>query len=196
MAPNSLSPASGVISYHTGFATHKMTIPTSEWFPLGITGDLGSYLDHDGDPIDAEEMWTDLCNLLKPFVLPTTTFDTVTVYTMATPTSPQIPRASVALGIDGTSVLTGFSEAQSSTFNFKTSGNGDFRLVLLDVPLTATGFRAIHPDGFGAPVTALSDFVTGRTTAITGRDDTVPSVLRKITFDLNDKLQKEYRMSA
>lgn len=196
MAPNSLSPASAVLDYHSIFGAHKMTVPTSEWFPTSITGNLGSYVDHDGDPIDAAVMWVDFVTLLKPFFLSTMTFDSVTVYTMATPTSPNIPRKTVPLGIAGTSALTGLSQAQSSTFNFKTGDNGDFKVVLLDVPLGSQGFNAIHPADFPSVVTDFAAFVTGRNTAILGRDDSIPSVLRKITYDLNDKLQKAYKMSA
>lgn len=196
MTPNSLSPASAVISYHSAFGAHKMTVPTSEWFAVGITGNLGSYLDRDGDPIDAEEMWVDFCNLARVFIPSTSVFDSVTVYTMATATSPQIPRSTVALGIAGTSALGGLSQAQSSTFNFKTEANGDFRLVLLDTPLGSQGFKAIHPADFNASVLALEAFVAGRDVAIQGRDDSGVATLRKITFDLNDKLQKQYKMSA
>lgn len=196
MAPNSLSPASAVLSYHSIYGAHKMTVPTTEWFPTSITGNLGSYVDHDGDPIDAAVMWVDFVNLLKPFFLSTMSFDSVTVYTMATSTSPNIPRKTVPLGIDGTSTLPGNSQAQSSTFNFKTAANGDFKVVLLDVPLGSQGFNAIHPADFPTVVTDFADFITGRTTAIVGRDDNIPSILRKITYDLNDKLQKEYKMGA
>lgn len=195
MAENTLSPAFAVIGYHSAFGSHKMTIPTTEWFPTPLTGTIGSYVDHDGDPIDAEAMWNDLCDLLKVFMIAGNVFDDVTIYTMATSTSPQIPRASAALGIAGTSIAGGFSQAQSATFNFKTSGNGDFRLVLLDTPFGAGGFNAVHPAGFGADVLALEAFVCGRATAIQGRDNTIPNVLRKITYDLNDKLQRVYHMS-
>lgn len=195
MAENSLSPASAVISYHSLYGAHKMTVPTTTWFPTPLTGTIGSYVDHDGDPIDAEAMWTDYCTLLKVFCKPSTVFDNVTIYTMATAESPNIPRAAAALGIVGTSAAPGFSQAQSATFNFKTSGNGNFRIVLLDQPFGSDGFNAVFPAAFGADVLALENFVCGRNTAITGRDDTIPAVLRKITYDLNDKLQKVYKMS-
>lgn len=195
MAENTLSPAFAVIAYHSLYGAHKMTVPTTEWFPTPLTGTIGSYVDHDGNPIDAEQMWIDYCNLLKVFMKSSNVFDSVTIYTMATSTSPQIPRASAALGIAGTSAAAGFSQAQSATFNFKTAGNGDFRIVILDTPFGAGGFNAVHPADFGTDVTDLEDFVCGRDTAIIGRDNTIPSTLRKITYDLNDKLQRVYKMS-
>lgn len=196
MTVNSLSPASAVIGYSTFYGSHRMTVPTTEWFPTSITGTIGSYLDHDGDPIDAEEMWTDYVTLLLPFVKPSTTFDSVTIYTQATSTSDNIPRASTSLALVGVNASTGLFQAQSITFNFKTSINGDFKIVLLDVPLGAGGFNAVHPADFNAETLALETFVAGRDTSITGRDDTIPNELRKITYDLNKKLQRAYKMSA
>jgi hypothetical protein len=196
MTPNSLSPASAVISYHTLYGSHKMTVPTTTWFPTSITGSIGSYLDHDGDPLDAEVMWTAYCNLLKPIILTTTVFDSVTVYTQATPTSDNIPRASVALGITGTGSTSSKSQAQSATFNFKAGGNTDFKVVLLDQPYWSGGFLAQHPADFTADDIAFAAYITGRTSAIVARSDEIPYELRKITFDLNDKLQKAYRMGA
>lgn len=196
MAPNSLSPASVVIDYHTDFAPHRMTIPTKEWFPTSITGVLGSYEAWDLSPVDAEVMVNNLCVLLADLVPASTIFDTATVYTQATPTSENIPRASASLAIVGTGAAGSFPEAVSGTFNFKTLANGDAKLVLLDFPLGTGGFRAIHPSAFGAEVLALEAEFISPTRAWSGRDDSRPAALRKVTFDLNDKLQKEYRMSA
>lgn len=195
MAPNSLSPASLVISYHTSFSAHKMTIPTLDWLPTNITGALGSYQAWDLSTIDAEVMVNALVDLLAVLVPASTVFDTATVYTQATPTSDNIPRRQVAIGTVGTNGGGDFPQAVSCTLNFKTLGNGDCKLVLLDVPLGSSGFVALHPPF----ATGFSDIETefiAVTNAWSGRDDTRPSVLRKVTFDLNDKLQKQYRMSA
>jgi len=195
MAPNSLSPASVKINYHTGFGAHAMTVPTLGWFPTSITGTLGSYLAWDSTPRDAEAMINDLVDVLCPFLLPTTGFDLATVYTMATATSPNIPRASAVLTQVGTSVLTSPSEAVSCTFNFKTAANGDAKLVLLDSPIGSNWFNSILPASFGATVLALEAEFAGNSNAWSGRDDSDISLLRKISFDLNDKLQKLYRMT-
>ncbi len=198
MTPNSLSPSSLIIDYHTLFGAHKMTIPTLQWLPVNVgAGVLGSYVAHDGfTTVEADNMVTTLCNDLAPFVNSTTVFDLVTIYNQATSTSDNIPARSLALGIAGTLGATTLAEAVSATFNFKTVDNGDVKLVLLDIPLGGTGFRAIHPAAFGADVLALEVEFTADDRAWSGRDDTRPSVLRKITWDLNDKLQKSYKMSA
>jgi hypothetical protein len=191
---NSLSPASFVIDYHTLYAPHKMTIPTLSWFPTSITGSIGSYAPWTGSPIDAEVMIDDFVGVLEALVPATTVFDQVTVYTQADATSPNIPRASAAIGVAGSSGATGLSEANSATFNFKTLANGNFKIVLLDFPLGSGGYNAIHPATFSAEILALAAFVEDTGNAFSGRDDSRPAVLRKVTFDLNDKLQKQYRM--
>lgn len=195
MAPNSLSPSSVVIDYHSQFGAHKMTICTKQWLPTNLSGALGSYLAWDGSTsIDGENMVNSLVDLLKPFVKSTTAFDLATVYNQATPTSDNIPARSVPLTQVGTSTATGFTEAQSVTFNFKTTGNGDVKLVLLDAPLGSAGFLASHRPDFGAAGLALEAEFTWDLRAWSGRDDNKPSVLRKVTFDLNEKLQKAYKM--
>jgi len=192
MAPNSLSPASMVIAYHSAFSQHRMTIPTKEWFPTSITGALGSYQNWLGATIDAEVMATDLINLLVPFVPATTTFDSATVYTQATPTAPNIPRISVPLSIVGTSVSANFSAAFSATFHFVTSGFGKAKLVLLDSPFGSNWLAPLLPAGFSADALALAAEFSDANNAWSGRDDNPPANMVKITFDVNDKLQKMY----
>lgn len=193
-APNSLSPASIVIPYHSAFGSHRMTIPTKEWFPTDITGDLGSYESWDLGTIDAEEMITALCDALAVFVPATWSFDEAIIYTQASPTAPNIPRRSKALGIPGTSVSAGYAAAISTTWNFKTLDNGNARLVLLDTPLGAGGFAPILPADFDANIDLVVTEFCASANAWSGRDDTKPNECRKVSFDLNDKLQKLYHL--
>lgn len=195
MAPNSLSPASVVIAYHTSYGAHRMTIPTLAWSPVSSGGTIGSYIAWNLTTIDTEAMVNDLVNNLIPFVPSSTVFDDVTVYTKDTPTADNIPRANAVIGTAGTGSAGNMHEATSGTFNFKTLANGDMRVVLLDFPITTT-FRAIHPAAFDANMLALEAAVVNVTNAWSGRDDARPSALRKITLDLNDELQKQYKLSA
>lgn len=181
-----------VIGYHSAYGAHKMTIPTKEWFPTNITGVLGSYEAWDLTPRDADEMAAELINTLKVFFQSTVHFDSVTIYTQASPTSPNIPQRSVPVAIAGTNVSTGYSAALSTTFNFKTVANGNARLVLLDAPLGAGGFAPVYPADFTSAVDDVVGTFTSDANAWSGRDDTRPQQCRKVSFDLNDKLQKEY----
>jgi hypothetical protein len=172
-----------------------MTIPTLEWFPTNITGVLGSFPTWAGGTIDGEAMVDALVVALVPFLKPSASFDQATVYTQASPTSDNIPRASAVLGVAGTSAATTENQAVSTTFNFKTLGNGDSKLVLLDTPIGSNWFRSLLPAAFDANVLALEAEFVATTNAWAGRDDTRVATLRKISIDLNEKLQKQYRMT-
>ena len=192
MAPNTLSPASIVISYHSDKAPHQMTIPTKDWIPTPVSGDLGSFEAWDSSTVDGETMVNALVDNLKVFCKPNISFDEATVYTKADATAPNIPRKSVALTQVGTSASTEPSDAISYTFNFRTLANGVAKLVLLDVPIASNWFAPLLPADFDASALALEAAFTNLGSAWSGRDDTRPDILRKITVDLNDKLQKQY----
>jgi len=191
MAPNSLSPASVVIDYHSAYAPHKMTIPTKEWFPTSITGTLGSYLAWNGSPIDAEVMITALIDKLKVFMKTNAAFDNITIYTQATSTSANIPRVGLAVAVAGTAT-TGDEAAVSGTWNLKTTLNGDMKLVLLDTPIPATWFNRILPSGFSSGQQDVAIELGSSSNAWSGRDDSQAVTVRSITYDLNDKLQRMY----
>lgn len=191
MAPNSLSPASVVIDYHSAYAPHKMTICTREWFPTSVTGVLGSYAAWDSSTIDAQVMIEAIINKLKTQLKTNAAFDNITIYTQATASSPNIPRATLAISTVGV-LTTGDEAAVSRTYNFKTSGNGNARLELLDSVIPATWFNRILPAGFGADDDDIVAEFTASTNAWSGRDDNQPTVCRGITMDLNDKLQRMY----
>jgi hypothetical protein len=191
MAPNTLSPASLVIDYHSAYAPHKMTIPTKEWFPTSITGSLGSYLAWDTTPVDAEVMVLALIDLLKVFMKTNAAFDRVTMYTKADATAPNIPRAGLAIAVAGVAA-TGNEAAVSATWNFKTSGNGNARLTLLDTPIPGTWFNRILTADFNSDQNAVATEFGSSSNAWAGRDDNQIQVVSSITYDLNDKLQRMY----
>jgi hypothetical protein len=192
MAPNSLSPASVVIDYHSAYGAHKMTIPTRAWNPVPLTGTLGSYIAWNSVVRDGEAMINDLVDLLVPFVPATFSFDKATTYLQASAGAPNIPQTSVALTQVGTSGSTNPSAAVSATFLFKTTGNGIFKLVLLDSPFGSGWLAPLLPGGFSADANALENEVIDPANAWSGRDDLQPAFMNKITYDVNDKLQKMY----
>lgn len=192
MAPNSLSPASVDILYHSAYSPHHMTIPTLEWFPTSISGTLGSFSNWSAGVRDAEDMILDLLNKLKVFVPDTTTFDMATIYTMATPTSARIPRNSKAISVVGTGAATLPTAAWSTTFNGVTIGFGKFKLVLLDAVQPSTWLAPVLPGDFDANVIALQVEFVAASNGWSGRDDNQPGDFSKITYDVNDKLQKAY----
>jgi len=192
MAPNTLSPASIVIKYHSVWSPHAMTIPTRDWIPTPVTGDLGSFEAWDSSTVDGEVMVNALVDNLKVFCQPGMTFDEATVYTKADATAPNIPRKSVALTQVGTSASAEPAQAIAYTFHFRTLANGIAKLMLLDVPIASNWFAPILPADFDAAALALEAAFTNISSAWSGRDDSRPDLMRKITVDLNDKLQKQY----
>jgi hypothetical protein len=192
MAPNTLVPASIIIKYHSQWAPHTMTIPTKDWIPTPVSGDLGSYLAWDGSTVDGEVMVNALVNVLKPFCQPGTSFDEATVYTKASVAAPNIPRKSVALTQVGTSSSTQPAKGIAYTFHFRTLAYGISKLMLLDVPIGSNWFAPILPAGFDAVALALEAAFINQAAAWAGRDDTRPELMNKITVDLNDKLQRQY----
>lgn len=192
MAPNSLVPASVVIKYHSLWAPHTMTIPTKEWIPTPVSGNLGSYTAWDSSTVDGEVMVNGLVDCLKAFCQPGMHFDEATVYTKASVDAPNIPRKSVALTQVGTSTSTQPAQAIAYTFHFRTLGYGVAKLMLLDVPIGSNWFKPISPSDFDSVALALEAAFTNIAAAWSGRDDNRPDVMNKITVDLNDKLQKQY----
>lgn len=192
MAPNSLSPASVVIDYHSAYAPHKMTIPTLEWFPTSVTGDLGSYAAHDSSTIDAEDMIMALIDVMKVFLKANAAFDNITVYTQAAPDAPNIPRKTKAISVAGTNISTSFEAAVSWTWNFKTALNGNMKLILLDIPFPSTWLNKVYAANFSTEADNVVAEVTSSQNAWTGRDDAQVTSCRNITIDINDKLQRAY----
>lgn len=192
---NSLYPSFVIIDYHSAYAPHKMTIPTTQWFPTPLGGALGSYVDHDGDPVDGEAMIDDLVDLMAVFFLSTTHFDLATAYTMAAPTGIAVPRGSVALTQVGSSAATGLAKAIQTTINMRTDGfKGGAKLVFLDAPLGSSGFEKLLPSGFSSALNDLVAKFSDRSAAWICRNGQIVSTAISVTFDLNDKLRKEYRM--
>lgn len=194
MAENSLSPAFGVVSYRSENGNHKMTIPTLAWLPP-ISGHIyGSYIAHDGTTtVDAGDMWNDLIDDVAVFGGTDIAFDQVTLYTKASADASSIPVMLIPLTQVGTSVATTQKKATQSTWNFRTTVFGIFKLVVLDFPV-ATGFEKTLGGSFGAPDLLVIGALTDLTKAWAGRDGHPPAACHSKTYTLNEKLRREYGM--
>lgn len=194
MTPNSLFPAFCRLDYHSVYGAHAHIIPTLEWFPTSITGTLGSYAGHNGTPIDAEAMIQALVDVIVPFHKSTTVFDLATIFTMATPTAPAVPRGSAALGDIGTAAASIPDKATQFTLNMRTSLNGKMKLVMLDAPTGATNFDKQLPGSFSGTINALVAELELSSNAWAGRDGGQPGPAISMTLDLNDALRERYGM--
>lgn len=191
MTPNSLVPSYGVIDYVSLWGAHKSTIPTLQW-TLG--GTYGEYLAHDDlTVVDAETMWTDFVDDLKVFALPTLTFNSVTLYNKPTVDAPSIPVAIIPLAVVGTSAATTQAKAAQSTWNFRTTLFGKFKLVLLDTPI-GSGFEKTLPAAWGASDLAILGALSDLTKAFCGRDNSAIQSGVSKTYTMNEKLRRAYGM--
>lgn len=192
MARNSLYPASVTIAYHSVYGAHKMTVPTTAWSAgLGTNG-YGGWLGTDGTTVcDALDTLTELCDLIKVFMIATSAFDNATIYTYADPEANAEPHAIVPLNIDGTGTTTLSTKATMSTWNFRTVAFGRFKLVLLDGIASST-FEKLNPVDFGAADLALVGSLTDSANPWLGRDTTAIGAAVSKTFKLSDALRKAY----
>lgn len=194
MAPNDLGPAFVVIEQHSAYGKHKMTIPTLEWFPTPITGNLGSFQAHNSVPIDGEVMVNALIDTFLPLFLATSSFDVATVYTKADAASPSRPRAAVAIASPGTSVATTQAKATQHNWMFRDDEYAQAKLVFLDAPI-GINFDPTSDISGNADLLALVAEYTALSNGWSTRNGLRPSNFIKITYTLNDKLRKEYGMT-
>jgi len=193
--PNALDPAFGVMEYTSLWGSHKMTVPTAAWNAGIGTNGFGGYVGWDTTTAnDALDMWTDLADLLKVFVLASTSFNLVTLYTQASPTARPLPVEIMPLGIAGTNTSTAQAKAVQQTWNMRSTAFGKGKIVLLDGPI-GSNFEKILRAGFGADDLALEGELTDLTKAWACRDSTPFATAISKTLTLNDKLRKEYGMS-
>jgi len=195
MTPGTLFPSFFRVDYHSAYAPHAMLIPTLAWYPTSITGTLGSYATHNAGVIDAEEMVNDLVDKLAVFHLSTTIFDLATVFTMASPTAPAIPKASASLSQVGSSISTYQAKAVQNVFVFRGAGGSKLKLYLMDSPTIGGTFEKVPA---GAWNTAMNDVfaqINNSSAAWCTRQDEQVVTKVSVTSTLNEKLRKEYRMA-
>jgi len=195
MTENSLYPACAVVSYHSLYGAHKMTLPTTAWNAGIGTNGYGGFLGNDGStPNDALDVLTELLTLLAEFMPATSSFDAATIYTFAEPGANAEPHAIVPLGIDGTGVAVTQTKAVQQTWNCRSTSFGQFRLVLLD-GFSSSDWAKLYPTDFGADDLAIIGSLTDSVNPWVARDTSPIGQAISKTFTLNDKLRRAYGMS-
>lgn len=190
MTVNSLSPAFVQIQYHSAYAPHVMTLPTTNWT---ADADYGLFETWAGGTKAADDMIEELILLMVPFFPSTVEFDYWTIFTKADGTAPNIPRVGKASGEPGTAVAPGATKATQATWSFKTEGTGLSKIVMLDVN-TNNSFEKVTPGELAGAALALADKWTADTEGWSGRDNTQPSFFLQIAYTINEKLRREYHM--
>jgi|SRR6185436_2751370 len=195
MTEYGLQPSYLRFDYHSSYGPHSQTIPTKQWLQTSITGTLGSYINWDGDAIDAEDMVDEYLLEAKTLLPTTSVFDLVTVFNWDATLEKFLPVASAAQSVAGTVTPANVNKAVSLTINMRSLGGQPFKLVYLDYVLAGAEFNKIGPSAFAAGMNDVVNIVSGTTNAWSARDNTRPSTAISATFDLNDALRKQYRMT-
>lgn len=190
MTAYALDPAFVQIQYHSAYAPHVMTLPTTAWTP---DANYGLFETWGGGTKAADDMIEELILLMCPFFPSTVEFDYWTIYTMASPTSPAIPRVGAASGEPGTAVAPGSTKATQATWSFKTEGGNLSKVVMLDLN-TNNSFEKVTPGELAGASAAFVAKWTADTEGWSGRDNTQPSFFLQIAYTINEKLRREYHM--
>jgi len=189
---STLFPAFFRIFYHSPRASHTMTIPTREWVGSPTGGVAGEFLNWNDVTIPADTMieafaaliaagfWTDEVNL-----------DSYTIYHFEAVENPPIPVFSAGLDIPGELVSASWIYAVETTYDFRTSNFGRFKLVALDGP-SGDSFEDNNTWYVSGPGQAIADFVVDSDNAFAGRDNGQPLFPQPYSRTINDKLHRKY----
>jgi hypothetical protein len=192
---NSLSPAFVKIEYTSRWAPHTMTIPSVPLNNMGVV-DTAPNFDLRGAEIDVgvDGAINDFVDLLLPLFLPSTTFNSYTVYSQPGVGDIPAPVWSAAINKIGTSVKTTLDKAMEQIYTFRADDFGLYKLYLLDVPsefnqdrVTSLGSRPAHQ--------AIVTYITALETWFAARSGGRPAVFMQVTEKQNDKLRRSYRMT-
>lgn len=133
-------------------------------------------------------------DIIAPFYPASYTFDGYTIYTMDTPTSPAIPRVQTALAVVGTNGTPGNTKAVQATWTWKTTLGGIFKVVNLDMG-NNNSFERVTLSGLGAAGLALVAEVQSDGNGWAGRDGGQPTFFLQVSYTMNEKLRRAYRMT-
>lgn len=194
MAENLLFPTAGLIEYTGIVGTHFMTVPLTEWSPVSSGHPMGTCTAWDSTQKDVSDFFDEYTDLIKVFLDNTASILNATIYTYASPGAPGRPRETVTytgkVGTGGTVI-----PAAQQTISFKTSDFGTFRVVILDSVVTSAfqPKKALVSPADDKEI-ALVNYIKDDANCIQGRDGFQVQTYRGITYTLNEKLRRSYRL--
>jgi len=191
MTRYSLDPAFVTLNYHSGYAPHKMTIPTRAWIPTAGTHGVGGYESWAVTEIDAHDMVIALVTLMLPLMPTGVTFDDYTIYTQDGATAPAIPKAGEVLALAGTEASPGWTRAVQRTFNMFDTAYNPVKLVLLDADSNDLFVKVTGASSTTAEKALITEF-SDLTNAWASRAGFKPYVYRDVLTTINVKLRDSY----
>lgn len=195
MTEYGLQPSYIKFDYSSSYAPHSQTLPTLQWIVTSITGGMGSYENWVGTPVDAEAMIDAYVAAAKELFPTTTSYDLATIYNYDSGAGIFIPVATKALAVAGTAGVASPNKAFSLTLNMRTTGGHTLKNVFLDYVVGAIELNKLSPLDFSADMNGVVAVLKSTAWAWAGRDNTRPNAPISATYDLNDALQKQYRMT-
>jgi hypothetical protein len=183
------------LDYVSQFGPHSQRFHAVEWNPVPVTGGMGSFLDWNGVPRDAEDMIGDMVALLKELHIPETTYTLATIFSVPAPGAPLIPVASKALAVVGTSPLVEHSKAIQSTMSMRSSLFHAAKIVNLDVPHDATEFDKQNIGTMGTAYLSVFDEYAADGNAWCAKDGAQVITCISLTWNINQALRKQYGMA-
>lgn len=196
MAENSLSPAFVRINYASGYGLHTMTVPSVPYI-LPDVGHVSGQFDLRGAELStsAGDAVQDYVDLLKPFFHTSTTFIDYIIFTQEDEDAAPVPRFSDTIAEAGTNSSTSWRKAVQATATWRTEDFGLFKVVLLDVVSGNQFDPYSSAAAAGTPMVNLDAYVRADESWLSGRDGAQPGVFLGMTWTLNEKLRKAYRMN-
>ena len=184
------------IQYHSSFGFHSMEISTKDLIPGSPSGDLGEALDWSGSStINLETMILAYIDLIAPLFPITVSFDNMTVFTQATPTSPGVPQASVPIVAKlGTNADPGWHKATQATFTFRDTNATPLKFVYLDCA-SGDSFDAIRTFPSGTDLEAIASAVSDPAQSFASNSGFKPQTPLGYFLTINEKLRRSYRMT-
>jgi hypothetical protein len=194
MTAHSRSPAFVIVDSHSAYGLHKSQFCLKDFFPVSSGHAMGTATAHDGSNCDLVTAIDDLLGVISVVYLPTTVFDLATVYTQALPTGPAFPQAQYVPTQVGVSSAGGPHKATETIFVMRTAAFNIVKLVMMDSPVGAA-FDPLPVGAWGAPENDILVEFGAMNRPWVGFDGERPATGVKITYNLNQKLRKEYRMT-
>lgn len=192
MAINNAFTAFVKIFYQSNFGPHVMERPVRSWVGTPWTG-AGTFVGWDEGVVPADDMIEELITLMLPLFTAAVSFGSYIIYVKQEDDDPGDPVFAKNLtGQTGSSTSTAQIAAYAKTYTYLTASSHSAKLVLLDVPTggVVSKFNSLAPGDELDMVNALSNPAN----AWCGRDNTQIVVWRSGSNDVNDALQKKYRI--
>jgi hypothetical protein len=191
-----LFPAYVKVFYHSDRASHVATIPTREW--IGTPGEFmpGEFLNWASTPVDADTMVEDLLDTFGPaFFTDAVDIDGYTIFHFPDEDSDPLPVFSKNYPITGSLVSASWYLAVETTYIWRTTNFGLFKLVTLDGPSGDSFEDSITWAASGVGL-AVDTQITSLSNAWAGRDNGRPAQFLHYSRTLNDRALAKYGDSA